>query len=71
MKKICIVTTDVILAYQPTILNLYDQLINHFETEIISFQPEYISETKITNKNVVYLKQNLFLKAICKSLVLQ
>lgn len=64
MKKICIVTTDVILAYQPTILNLYDQLIKHFEVEIISFEPGYISDKKITDRNVLYLKEPAIPKKI-------
>jgi glycosyltransferase involved in cell wall biosynthesis len=57
MKKICIVTTDVILAYQPTILNLYDKLSEHFQVEIISFAPRYISKQKIDNRSVVYLSE--------------
>ena len=58
MKKICIITTDVILGYQPTVLNLYDNLSKHFDVSIVSFAPRYISSTKVAGKNVIYLPEN-------------
>jgi glycosyltransferase involved in cell wall biosynthesis len=55
-KKLLIVTANEILAYQPSILNLYDFLEPHFDISIISFEPEFIGRQKPSGRNVVYLK---------------
>src|SRR5438045_5511874 len=57
-KKLLIVTLNDYIIYQPTILNLYDALAPHFDTTIISFEPEYISNKKDESRNIIYLKTN-------------
>ena len=55
-EKICIVTADRILAYQPSILNLYDLLSQHFDVEIISLKPAYIAKgIAVTDRTVQYI----------------
>lgn len=57
-----IVTANEFLAYQPSILNLYDHLEPFFEISIISFEPEYIGRQKATGRKIVYLKIPFLLK---------
>lgn len=55
-KKLLIVTSNDILVYQPTILNLYDYLSRHYDVTIISFEPEFIGKKKDFSRNVRYIK---------------
>ncbi len=59
-KRICIVTADNILPYQPSILHLYDELTKGgFEVEIISFQSGFIAaNTTSEGRTVHYLSLN-------------
>src|SRR5690349_8763385 len=57
-KKLLIVTLNDYIIYQPTILNLYDALVPYFDTTVISFEPEYISNKKDETRNIIYLKPN-------------
>jgi glycosyltransferase involved in cell wall biosynthesis len=59
-RKLLIVTLNDYIIYQPTILNLYDALISHFDVTVISFEPEFISTKKDDTRNIVYLKTNFF-----------
>ncbi len=55
MKKLLIVSSDDIILYQPTILNLYDYLKNDFDITIISFEPGYLGKTKDETRNIIYI----------------
>jgi glycosyltransferase involved in cell wall biosynthesis len=61
-KKMIIVTANDFLAYQPSILNLYDYLEPVFETCIVSFEPEYIGKEKPAGRKIHYLKVPFLLK---------
>lgn len=61
-RKIVIVTADDYLAYQPSILNLYDFLEPFFDISIISFEPAYIGKQKPAGRNIIYLKIPSFLR---------
>lgn len=61
-RKMVIVTANDFLAYQPSILNLYDHLEPFFEISIISFEPEFIGRQKATGRKIVYLKIPFLLK---------
>lgn len=63
-KKIVIVSSDDIILYQPTILNLYGLLIQNFDVTIISFEPEYLGKAKDEEKNIIYIKPNAFKKKL-------
>src|ERR671912_2159064 len=55
-KKILIATLNDYIVYQPTILNLYDELVSDFDVEIISFEPQFISSDKDNSRNIRYIK---------------
>ncbi|MBS1668864.1 MAG: hypothetical protein JST58_15930 [Bacteroidetes bacterium] len=55
-KKLLIVTANDFLVYQPSILNLYDFLLPHFDITIVSFEPAFIGKTKDETRNIRYLK---------------
>ncbi|HSB92119.1 MAG TPA: hypothetical protein VLC28_03340, partial [Flavitalea sp.] len=55
-KKVLIATLNDYIVYQPTILNLYDELITEFDVEIISFEPTFISKDKDNSRNILYIK---------------
>jgi glycosyltransferase involved in cell wall biosynthesis len=55
MKKLLIVSSDDIILYQPTILNLYDYLENDFSIIIISFEPEFLGKVKNVTRNIIYI----------------
>lgn len=55
-KKILIITQNDYFIYQPTVINLYDSLLPHFDVEIISFQPYHMTKKKDTERNITYLK---------------
>jgi glycosyltransferase involved in cell wall biosynthesis len=55
-KKILIATLNDYIVYQPTILNLYDELVADFDVEIISFEPTFISTDKDISRNIRYIK---------------
>src|SRR5450432_2311096 len=55
-RKLIIITANDFLAYQPSILNLYDFLTPFFDISIISFEPDYIGKQKPTGRNIIYLK---------------
>lgn len=57
-RKLLIVTLNDYIIYQPTILNLYDALISHFNVTVISFEPEFVSTKKDKTRNIVYVKPN-------------
>src|SRR5215470_5305135 len=59
-RKLLIVTLNDYVIYQPTILNLYDALISHFNVTIISFEPQFISTKKDKTRNILYIKPNFF-----------
>ena len=59
-KKLLIVTLNDYIIYQPTILNLYDALLPHFDVTIISFEPQFISNKKDDDRNIIYLKPNFY-----------
>ena len=59
-RKLLIVTLNDYIIYQPTILNLYDALISHFDVTVISFEPEFISKKKDETRNISYLKTSSF-----------
>ena len=42
-KKLVIVTANDFLAYQPSVLNLYDFLETFFDVSIVAFDPQYIA----------------------------
>jgi glycosyltransferase involved in cell wall biosynthesis len=67
-RKILIVTANDYLAYQPSILNLYDFLQPFFDTTIISFEPEFIGNQKPDGRNIIYLKTPSFFKALVKKI---
>lgn len=64
MRKITIVSSDDIILYQPTILNLYDLLKLDFEINIISFTPEYLGKKREQDKNIDYITPNKYIKFI-------
>ncbi|MEO7769107.1 MAG: hypothetical protein ABIS01_16870, partial [Ferruginibacter sp.] len=66
-KKILIISGDEILAYQPSILNLYDYLLPFFDVSIVTFLPAYIGNQKIEDRNVIYLRPPAWLKLMCKT----
>ncbi len=68
MKKITIISSDDILLYQPTILNLYDLLGKDFELNIVSFSPEYLGKNKESNKNIDYITPDKVAKFIYRKL---
>ena len=57
-----IVTANDFLAYQPSVLNLYDFLKPYFDVSIVSFEPEFIGRQKVTGRDIVYLKIPFLLK---------
>ena len=63
-KKVIIATLNDYIVYQPTILNLYDELISEFDVEIISFEPTFISTDKDTSRNIRYIKVPGLIKEI-------
>lgn len=55
-RTLCIVTADRILAYQPSILNLYDFLRTDFDVEIISLKPAHVAKgIDIIDRKVHYI----------------
>ena len=64
MKKVLIVSSDDIILYQPTILNLYDYLKNDFEIQIISFEPEFLGRQKDNTRDIIYFIPNKIKKKI-------
>jgi glycosyltransferase involved in cell wall biosynthesis len=54
-KNIYIISADDIILYQPTILNLYDSLKVEFNTQIITFKPEFLGSKKDEERNVTYI----------------
>jgi glycosyltransferase involved in cell wall biosynthesis len=61
-RKMVIITANDFLAYQPSILNLYDFLAPYFDISIISFEPDYIGKQKPTGRETIYLKIPFLLK---------
>lgn len=61
-RKMIIITANDFLAYQPSILNLYDFLSPFFDISIISFEPDYIGKQKPADRNIIFLKIPFFLK---------
>ncbi len=61
-KKVLILTLNDYIIYQPTILNLYDHLLPHFDVTVVSFKPAAGNKTKDETRNVIYLKTNFFLR---------
>ena len=61
-KKVLILTLNDYIIYQPTILNLYDYLQQHFDVTVVSFKPESGTKKKDEVRNIKYLKTNFFLK---------
>ncbi len=56
-KKVCIISADVILPYQPSVLNLYDVLSEHFDVEIVTFATGFIAEgVTVDNRRITYLE---------------
>ena len=55
-KKILLITANDYLAYQPSVLNLYDHLSPFFDVTIITFEPEFIGKQKAEGRNILYLK---------------
>lgn len=55
-KKIAIVSSDDIIIYQPSILNLYDFLKDSFDISIISFEPKYLGNKKDNERDINYLQ---------------
>jgi glycosyltransferase involved in cell wall biosynthesis len=54
-RKVYIVTANDYLIYQPTILNLYDELTLFFDVAIVSFEPNFISKKKDEQRNAEYI----------------
>ena len=54
-RKVLIVTLNDYVIYQPTILNLYDEMIGIMDVKIISFEPSFVTKTKDTTRNIIYL----------------
>jgi glycosyltransferase involved in cell wall biosynthesis len=54
-RKVLFVTLNDYVIYQPTILNLYDLMVEHMDVKIISFSPSYVTKTKDETRNIVYL----------------
>ena len=63
-KKILIATLNDYIVYQPTILNLYDELVHDFDVEIISFEPSFISTDKDSSRNIRYIRVPNIIKEI-------
>jgi glycosyltransferase involved in cell wall biosynthesis len=61
-KKILIVTANDYLAYQPSVLNLYDHSELFFEATIVSFEPEFIGKQKAEGRQILYLRVPPWLK---------
>jgi len=57
-KRILIVTLNDYVIYQPTILNLYDALSPDFDVTVISFQPQFATKQKDSQRNIIYLQTN-------------
>lgn len=68
MKKLVIVSSDDIILYQPTILNLYSFLGSHFDVAIITFEPEYLGKAKVEEKNILYIQPGKFQKYFLRTL---
>ena len=62
MRQVLIVSTDDILLYQPSILNLYDFLEKDFNVKIISFEPQYLGKKKELSRNVIYVSYSYMAK---------
>ncbi|RYE31523.1 MAG: hypothetical protein EOP48_31430, partial [Sphingobacteriales bacterium] len=54
-KTVHIITANDYLIYQPTILNVYDELVKYVNVQIVSFEPTYISKKKDTKRNTFYI----------------
>ncbi len=66
MRKITIVSSDEIILYQPTLLNLYELLKQEFDVNLVSFNPEYLGNKKEETKNIEYISPNRTKKLIFK-----
>lgn len=56
-KKLTILFGDVFLSYSPTVLGLYDLLIQHFDVTIVARSPKFFDNHAVTDRNVVYIRQ--------------
>jgi glycosyltransferase involved in cell wall biosynthesis len=64
-KKIFIVSSDDIILYQPTILNLYDSLQESYAVEIITFEPEFLGNKKDDSRKIIYIQdKNVIAKVL-------
>ncbi len=63
-KKVLIVSTDSFLVYQPTILNLYNALKEHFDVSIVSFRYYNRFMPVSADYQVTYLAPPKFLKKL-------
>lgn len=61
-KRILIFSTDSFLGYQPSILNLYDELAKHFDTHIISYQYFNNFVPVKASINLTYIKPSKLIK---------
>jgi len=63
-RKVLIITLNDYIIYQPSILNLYDFLIEQFDVTVVSFKPERETKKKDEIRNIVYLSPNYLLKHV-------
>lgn len=56
-KKVTILFGDAFLSYSPTVLGLYDLLIQHFDVTIVARNPKFFDNHAVTDRKVVYIKQ--------------
>ncbi len=63
-KKLLIVSSDDIILYQPTILNLYNFLEEVFDVTILTFEPEYLGKAREEEKKIIYIKPVPFTKRL-------
>lgn len=56
-KKLTILFGDVFLSYSPTVLGLYDLLVQDFDVTIVSRSPKFFDNHAITDRKVVFIKQ--------------
>jgi glycosyltransferase involved in cell wall biosynthesis len=62
-KSIYILYPDGIIAYSPTVLNLYDALAPLFDVTIFTYEPDkFFGDQKPGNRNIHYLKKSGWLK---------
>jgi len=66
-RNVYIITANDYLIYQPTILNLYDELEQFFHVTIISFEPNFISKKKDEHRRTDYIQIPFLLRFVVQN----